>query len=372
MVTSNIPKSEIIQETSQAWNSQLVPAGCPSCHKVFLVNPARKQLCPGCAIGQLISQPISLRPEPPERLIPFQIKLPELRNLFTEFTKGIWLAPDDFTPSSLVERSVPVFLPFWMVDSDVNGHWKAEVGFNYEVKSSQEYYYNGQWRNREIIETRIRWEPRLGRLMRHYDNVTVPALSNIEHLEDLIGGYKDQEAIPYSANELSTVAVQVPDLEPESVWPLAQSSLNAAAAMDCQKAASGQHIRNFSLDARYDRLNWSQLLVPLYVTHYHDDSGKPNLVYIHGQTGKISGPRLTSQRKGWMFAGSMAAIAIVLVILGLLASAAGAALPPLLPLGMIGIIFGLILIILAIITAAWPWQWNRRQLMVKITHSGQE
>ena len=41
-------------------------------------------------------------------------------------------------------------------------------------------------------------------------------------------------------------------------------SLNRSAARDSQQACNAQHIRNYTIDASYDQLNWTQLLMPLF------------------------------------------------------------------------------------------------------------
>jgi hypothetical protein len=114
-------------------------------------------------------------------------------------------------------------------------------------------------------------------LQRHYANVAAPALSDQARLERLAGQYRRDQAGPFDPAQLGGAAVRVPDLPPESAWPAA---LDSAAAEECRQAAGAQHGRNFALRADYQSLNWTQLLLPLYVTYYSDDAGQAHPVYI--------------------------------------------------------------------------------------------
>jgi hypothetical protein len=364
----NFPSSEIFEESRQVWGAELQPAGCPVCRQTFLVEAARLgQPCPNCARGKLESQPARLRPEEPELLLPFARQPADLRAALENFIKPIWLRPDDLNAEALLKRLTPVFTPMWLVDSDVAGEWRAEVGFDYQVKSSQDSYAGGGWQTREVVETRIRWEPRLGQIQRRYNNVAVAALSDQKRLAQLVGQYPLPKARAYAAGALKGAALRVPDLPPESAWPFAQSQLEQLAAQDCAAAAGGQHTRSVNLNVNYDSLHWTQLLLPLYVTFYTADDGQPQPIYVNGQTGQIGGRRLASQRKGWMYAGLVGAVAAAALVFGLIVSAIGALFPPALIVGGLIVIAAFAIGVGALAPALWPWQWNRGQAEARVT-----
>lgn len=367
MHASEIPTTEATGSVEALWGLALYPAGCSHCRQAHLV-PARMigSRCPNCAVETLEPQQALLRREAPELIIPFQVDRSRLETAFQRFTEGVWLPPDDLNPQTLLERAVPVFWPMWLVDAEITGDWQAEIGYDYQVKSSQESYTGGDWRTREVVENRIRWEPRMGRLERRFNNVAVPALEDHDLLSQRVGSYRREVVRPFSPDLLDDAALRVPDLPPESAWPLAESNLKIAAADECRLAAGGQHVRSFSLRAEYDSLHWTQLLQPLYVSYYTPDDGQPQMVYVNGQTGAAGGLRLASQRKGWLWAGITAAISLGLLLLGLLVSALGAVTPPVAVLGIVLVVLGVIAGIFAVVPAIWPWQWNRTQQDQKI------
>ncbi len=359
MTASN---SQIIEETQTVWGLALQPAGCNVCRRAYL-TPAERlgQPCPVCARGALAPQPAFMRPEPPELTLPFARQPADLRAALEAFVKPVWLRPDDLDAGRLAQRAVPVFWPLWLVDADLAGGWQAELGFDYQVQSSQEAYQGGQWTTTELLETRARWEPRCGEIRRRYHNVATPALTDQAALTAGLGEYPLAEARPYAADDLRSAAVRVPDLPPESAWPAAQAQLERLAAADCQAAAGAQHVRQIRLAVDYAAPHWTQLLVPVYATYYTDDAGQRQPVLINGRSGRISGRRLASARKGQQLALGLGAGALGVFLLGLVLALAGALFPPLVVLGGLLILAGFALGAGALAPALWPGQWNRRQ-----------
>lgn len=362
MDTPNLPSSQIFEAADSPWGASVQPAGCPACKRVYLIEATRLgQACPQCARGKLEAQPAILRPEAPELLAPFRYNLNSMRPNLEKFTSEVWLRPADLEAATLLQRATPLYWPMWLVDGDVTGHWQAEAGFDYQVKSSQESYGSDGWSSRDVVETRVRWEPRLGQIQRHYDNVITPALTEQKQLLKLTGQYQREQAKTYQPEQVKGAVLRIPDLPPQNAWPLAQPQLDEAAEAECQEAARAQHIRNFTIRADYQSLHWTQLLLPLYVTWYTDDDGKPRMVYINGQSGVIGGPRIASQKKGWQMAGVVLTVAAVLFLLTLCLGAIGLAFPPAWALAILLGVVSLLVACGAIIPAAWPAQWNRTQ-----------
>jgi hypothetical protein len=356
------PAPEIIAENQYMWNTGRLPAGCSHCRRAFLVVKSDLgKPCPLCREGQLAPQPVRMRPAPPERLLPFKILQQNLAAIYDRFVEGVWIAPEDFKTEHLLARTRPLFWPMWLVDSDISGQWQMEAGFDYQVESAKETYTGGEWRSRKQIEDRIRWEPRVGSLEYHVDNVAVPALEEHNNRLGMTGHYPLDSARAFESQVLGNAPLEVPDLPPENAWPLAKPQVDKTAGQVCAQAAYAQHFRNFAIRAEYHHLNWTQFLLPLYATHYTDDDGHPQIILVNGQTGQINGPRLASRKRGLRIAGVIAAIAGAFLLMALLALALTLVFPP---AGIIAGLLGLVGIpaaIGAIIPAVWPGQWNRKQ-----------
>jgi hypothetical protein len=366
MTTTGPYPSQLLNTIASVWLTSLQLAACPACKRQFLVQADGPGItCPRCVNNKLEPAHELLRPEGPELLVPFRFTSNNLRPTLEKFIKQVWLRPDDMETERMLERVVPLFWPIWLVDSDIRGNWQAENGYDYQVKSSKESYGSGGWRTSEVLETRIRWEPRCGQIQRHYDNVKVPALSDHQRLHGLVGAYQYEQAQPYQPDLLSGTLLWSPDVQPESAWAQAQARLDEAAARECLQAVGAEHVRGFNLQANYESRHWTQMLLPLYVTWYSDDQGQPHPIYLNGQSAVPGGMRFASQRNGWRLAGKLLAGAGVCLLITLLFALLGMLFPPSLVLSAILGIVALILAGAAIVPAAWPWWWNKGQVEKK-------
>jgi len=359
---ANFSETQIVESVAELWGVALQPAGCAQCGYAFLVTAERVgKVCPHCARGPLTAQPARLRPEPPELVIPFAKQRADLTAALTQFANEVWLRPAELDGPKLAQRLTPVYWPMWLVDADVAGEWQGEVGFDYQVKSSQEKYSDSGWKTNEVVETRIRWEPRRGQMRRHFDNVAAPAISDHAALIQRLGDFQLQHAQPYAASAAQTALLRVPDVLPENAWPLARTALDRRAEAECAQAAQGQHSRNFTVAVQYESPHWTQLLLPLYVTFYTDDDGRRQMIWVHGQTGRLSGVRVASHKQGGQWAGGLVAAGVAMLLLGLLLGAVGLAVPPLLLCSGVCMVGALPVGLAALVPALWPGQWNAKQ-----------
>ena len=370
MTVPMVPDADILETIENSWNIPYQPFGCPQCGQVFLIKtePAGK-ICPNCSRAKLTYQPARLRSEPPELMMPFQIQRENLTSIYASFTKGVWLHSDDFETDILLNHTTAVYWPMWLLDSDVSGDWQSEAGFDYQIETSHEIFTNSKWESRKVIENRTRWEPRVGQVKCHYDNIALQATTDYQKLLNLTGNYQLQSAVQFNPVLLKDTVIRIPDIQPENVWPIAKPAMDKIVSNDCLKAAGAQYLRNFAIRAAYGSYNWTQLLFPVFVTFYTDDAGNPQLIYVNGQSGRIGGPRLASQKKGWKVAGIAALVTLTLLIIALILFGLAALLPPLSALAVLLIVFAFGTGITAIIPAIWPWQWNRQQVEYKIINS---
>lgn len=355
-------QTRIIPENQTVWDSGRQPSGCPNCDRVFLVREQQLGIpCPLCHRALLEAQPARMRIGEPELMVPFRIDQTALDTIYQDVAASVWIKLENFEAETLLKRTIPVFWPIWLVDCDLNGYWQMEAGFDYQVESSKDYYANGQWQSRKQIEGRIRWEPRLGKIESHVDNISTPALDEHQNRTLMTEITPLDQSCAFDPSLLGSAILEVPDLPPEEAWTMAQPRVDEAADRICTEAAGAQHSRNFSITAEYQNLNWTQFLLPMYITYYEDDEGQPQFLVVNGSTGAVQGPRLASRKRGAQIAGTIAAVAGGLFILALLGLLLTMVFPPAGVFAAIMAFLGLGTGIGAIFPAVWPNQWNRKQ-----------
>jgi hypothetical protein len=354
------------QKLANNWHTYLEAAVCERCDWSYLLpSGALPVPCPHCFQTSLTSMPQDtaaiLYNQPPELMLPFTLSNENVTTNIQQFVRRIWFAPRDLTPENLQTRLQRVYLPMWLVDSDVQATWQAEVGFDYTVVSHQDSFdqNRGGWVSREVTETRIRWEPRVGRLTRTYANTAAPALEEHFALQKQLGQYSLNATQPYEADAIANSFVCLPNRQQSDAWPDAIPPLQANAAEECRQASRADHFRNFRWKADYGNLNWTLLLLPMATTYYLDDDQNPQPVLIHGQAGRISGPQRASMKRAQQTALMMMGVAVAICVLSLVVGGVGLLVPPLLMLGIIGLVVAISLGLLAIAPIVIAWQFNR-------------
>lgn len=348
------------------WGADLTGAICERCDWRYLLPPALLPLrCPHCFQAELIelTETADDLNHPPELILPFTLSQEQALQNVQQFARTVWFVPPDLTPQNLVERLRAIYLPVWLVDSDIQATWQAEAGFDYEAVSHRESYdqNQGNWVTQQITETRIRWEPRLGRLQRRYDNVIAPALEEHYTLEQRLGAYNLAAGQPYRPQTAINALIRLPNRAPADAWPDAVPTFQAQATEECRRACQADHIRDFRWQANYTQQNWTLLLLPLYVTYYLDDEQTPQPILIHGQSGQLSGPRRASMKRARRLMGVIETVAVILFLISLVAALLSTVVEPLRLVAGLAIAGAIIVGLAGLIPLVIVWQFNRNQ-----------
>jgi hypothetical protein len=361
-------KSLASEKLVSTWGVELIGMVCERCDWSYLLPANESQkVCPHCfqSTPTPITEQIDQLPyiKPPELMLLFTFPENALSRGLLNFISGIPFAPIDMGSQTLQHRLNRMYLPMWLVDAEVKASWKAEAGFNYQVVSHQDRYdqNRGGWSSQEIEEGRIRWEPRLGRLKRAYKNISAPALEEHRQMKSALGDYDLSSSVNYSPEQIDASFVRLPNRAPLDAWTDAKSLFQTAAAEECRQAARSDHIRQFSWQPEFLNQNWTLLLLPVHTTFYLDDEGKPQVLLINGQTGRISGTRRASLKQGQRAALTVLVVAVIIFLLSLLVSAASLLLPVLLSIGVLGLVVALVVGLGSIIPIATVWWFNQSQ-----------
>ena len=354
-------------ENPNGWGVPITGAICPVCDWSFLLIGNKEQVatrCPYCFQSDLASLELTQDQEHvhyyPELVISPTVSTEKIANGIEVFADKIPFPPNDLNPDSLRRRLRLFFLPVWLVDSSVTAIWEVEIGFNYDVVSHQERFSEGQWRTQEVEETRVRWEPRIGRLERRYQNVLTPALHIQSEIWRRLGPYRVNQAQVYSPDIVMNTLMRLPDQNPEAVWPTVRPALHKLAAAEVQSAAKADYVRKFRWAPSYQDKVWTLLLAPVYATYYADDTGQPQSVLIHPQSGQVDGIRRSSMKSAQRVSLILGMIALVGFVLSLVLGMIGLVIPPLLIIAVIGGVISACVGVGAFIPMLRSWRFNLR------------
>lgn len=370
---ANSPESTETIPQTHSWGVPLTSAACTRCQAVFFIHSAEfTSICPRC-----LHKTLTLLESPqnvpaaslPELIIPFSTQQSAITQAVEKFTARIPYPPLDLTAENILKRLQPHYLSAWLVDVEIDADWHSEMGFDYQVVSHQDRFdqSSNRWISHEIKETRINWEPRLGKLSRSYHNTFAAALEDEGEIRQTVGNFDLSSSIAYQPELLPTKAfIELPNRSTEDAWNDAVVNLHSLAAEDCRKAGAADHIRNFRWNPEYKQKNWTLLLRPTFSSYYLDDNRQPHKITIHGNTGAIHGSRIASKQRAQSRALTMMIIAAAVFFIGLLVGAVGLLIPPILILAGLLLFASIAVAIGAVIPLAQVWQFNRQMENQKV------
>jgi hypothetical protein len=299
--------------------------------------------------------------------LPFNIPQTVLSEKMTQFAKNVPFAPEDLKIQNIFTRLRMVYLPMWLVDSQVTASWQAECGFYYQAKSHQEKYNGGRWHTQEVIETRTRWEPRLGRLARTYQNISAPALEEHRPLMAALGKFNFDQAKIISTNELLNYdhplapLIRIPSRDKDDAWPDTLPRFQEKASEESRQACTADQIRDFQWYPEFSNQNWSLFLLPMWTSYYLDDENKPQSIIVNGQNGLVSGSRRASMKKAKKISLVILIAALIILALTIGLGLLSLAMEELMVLAAIGLVISILVGLAAIYPIATVWNVNRRE-----------
>ena len=330
---------------------------CDACESSWL---GAEEMCPNCGAPTEVSED---RPDGnPERYVPFAIGRDQAADRIGQFVADVRFPTEELDPGTLAARLTATWWPFWLVDTEARATWEAEVGFDYDVKSSVEQYGGGGWTRHEVTETRVRWEPRAGTVARAYPNVAVPGLADQPRRSRLLGEPRTSSSQPWDPAQAEGIPIQLPDRAPSEQWPAAVAVLRNRVGQDCARASAAQHFRELRLNLDAEQAQWSWLLVPGWTTWYVDDDGERRILWVDGVSGRTAGPRMASVGQGQKMAWALAISAMGLGCLAAFVGLIGVVLWPLLVLAALMFFVAIGLGIAAVPAALGPDRHNREEL----------
>ena len=142
-----------MKEIEDKWRRPLQGAICDTCDWSYLLSPSEEMpVCPHCyrsTINPLTEDDLG-QISAPELVVPFAVPAELVQQQINSFAKSFRFTPQDLQAKKLHDRLRRVYIPRWLVDSDVTAIWQAETGFDYQVVSHQESFKQGGWQSREV------------------------------------------------------------------------------------------------------------------------------------------------------------------------------------------------------------------------------
>jgi hypothetical protein len=299
---------------------------CESCGAINTVDAhVLSTECAFCGSNQVVPLDQVAQVVKPESLLPFQVDQARAVGLFQS-----WLGRGFFRPNPVKKiakdaraRLQGVYLPFWTFDAYTSSLWRADAGYYYY---ETENYWTTDDRGRRVQQTRqvqkIRWQPASGVLPLHFDDVLVPASTNIEQeMVERIYPFDTNSLVPYEPGFLSGWGAEVYTVDLRDGWTIGQEIIQSEIRRACTREVPGDTHRNLQVKTAFSDMTYKHVLFPVWIASYRYRD-KVYHFLVNGQTGEVQGQAPISWIKVTLV---VIVIALVLILLFLLFSQGEAA-----------------------------------------------
>ncbi len=265
------------QQAAHGWGGVRDEIECQNCYaKISLDEGQLTTRCPFCASQKVVHHKASHDELRPLSVIPFTKTIEDITPSVSNWLGNSWMLPNELRRSAAMKRFVGIYLPFWIIDADVKGKWKAE--FAVKVDSG--------------VPTK--WEWKSGSFSERFANFIVTGTKHVTSgLLDNIADYNLTLLQPYNPSYLVGWQAQAYESTLEEAHQEAREQIRFELQDDVRRRAQQSHktyMRNFQFGTNYENEGWRYILLPVYLSAY-TFRDKTYQVVVNGQIGSVSGSR---------------------------------------------------------------------------------
>ena len=238
----------------------------------------------------------------PDYVIPFKKTKQDAVNALKKFYEGKRLLPDAFTANNRVEAIQPMYVPFWLFDSDVEAHANFKAGKITVHETANEI----------IKEIRV-YNCERGGTMR-FQRIPVDGSKKMDdtYMES-IEPFDYAELVPFSAAYLTGYLADKYDVDADSSAPRADNRVEKSTLDVLASSVNGfDTCEEESHAIIKSGGNVSYAMVPVWIltTRYEN---KPYTFMMNAQTGKVVGSLPYDSKKAFLYPAACTVILIPII-----------------------------------------------------------
>ena len=212
------------------------------------------------------------------KIIPFKYTKERAIEEFLKWSKGKWFLPKEFASNKQLEKISGVYIPFWLLDSDVTTDMVAEAK---KIKT----WTSGQYR---YTKTDVYKVYRIANLS--FNDVPGNASSKMDDdIMESIEPFNKEEIKPFSMSYLPGFISDKYDKSKEQVLPHIKDRIKSAAKGIVSNSIKGYSTVNIvQNNTKFNSAKCDYALLPVWMLVY-SHNGKNYTFAMNGDTGKIFG-----------------------------------------------------------------------------------
>lgn len=257
---------------------------CHGCGAVVEVDAhSTASRCPYCDASFVLAEK-QMDSLIPDGVIPFKIDKNRVGEIFRNWMKRRWLAPNELKHLYQQDRLQGIYIPYWTFDANVDCSYTAQGG-----RDRVETYRNkeGKRQTRKVTD----WFYTSGVVSQFFDDILIKASNKLNrNLMEGIEPFYTKEVASYSPDYFSGYVSECFSIELERAHKMARDVIEKRLVPMARKDALFRfdQVKNIRIRPSYRSETYKHILLPIYAASYTYKKRQYS-VLINGQNGKIKG-----------------------------------------------------------------------------------
>ena len=275
---------------SQKHSEEVSMLHCKNCGATQHIEENYKSLhCVYCSMPLVLEDQFKEEWILPGAVLPFQIDRKKSYQIFQQWVKRLWFAPNKLKKAALDPQFTKgLYLPYWTFDAQLQASYSGQRG---------EYYYETRRvRNSQgkVVRQRVRktrWYPASGRVSGFVDDTLVEASKQRKgRVPSKIAHWNLKLLQPFNSSFLRGFVTEKYTIPLKQGHLVAKSEAEDIARRWCRQDIGGDTQRITSMKVKLSEETFKHILLPVYISAYRFN-GKEYNFFVNGENGRISGTR---------------------------------------------------------------------------------
>jgi ribosomal protein S27E len=263
---------------------------CPSCYaQVTMPQNLTSDECPFCGTVLVVQNGTLCEIISPKSLLPFKIDKKNAQDLYKNWLKSLWFAPNDLTKrASLSEKLKGMYVPYWTYDSQTHSRYTGQRGDNYTVSETYQDE-NGNTQTRQVTKTR--WTSVSGSVDYDFDDICVAATHTLpRRYVDALEPWDTKSLVDFDERFLAGFQTETYQIGLKEGFELAKNQMQALISERVKAQIGGDLQRIETLETQYENTTFKHVLMPIWISAYRYQE-KPFRFLVNARTGEVQGER---------------------------------------------------------------------------------
>lgn len=225
----------------------------------------------------------------PGAVLPFQINQKESHQIFRNWVKSLWFAPNNLKKAALDPQFTKgLYLPYWTFDAKSITNYTGQRGDYYYVN---ETYRDSQGKRRTKRVRKTRWTPTSGTITGDIDDTLVRASKQRSgNIPIKVARWNLDKLQPFNSKFLSGFVTEKYTVSLEDGHAIAEKKAEPIIERWICRKIGGDTQRVTSMQISLFDETFKHILLPVHISAYRYN-GKEYNFFVNGENGVISGTR---------------------------------------------------------------------------------